>query len=88
MELNGADAKSAMLWFLMRERKRHLDDIEAINRDVWALTEQGVILPNDPPLDTFIRVPGVLYDEPVMGTGAPETGTDHIADASKMVKGE
>jgi len=56
-ELNGADARSAMLWFLKHERLRHYQDIQQAERDIEALESQGVKCPDSPPLDTFIDVP-------------------------------
>jgi len=61
-ELNGSDAKSAALWFFLHEYERHQKDCEAIKKDIDALILQGVKLPDWPPLDTFITVPGVDYD--------------------------
>jgi hypothetical protein len=74
-ELNGAGAESAMLWFLMRERQRHFEDITVINVDILALIKKGVILPETPSLDTFITVPGVRYDNTI---ASPEHTVDEI----------
>lgn len=57
-QLNGAEAKNAMLWFLWRERERHGRDIEAISRDITALLHDGAIMPEYPSLDTFVAVKG------------------------------
>ena len=61
-ELNGASAQSAMLWFLKHERMRHYQDIEAIERDIEGLLALKVQPPDLPPIDAFIKVPGVQYD--------------------------
>ena len=68
-ELNGADARSAMLWFLKHERLRHYQDIQQAEKDIEALESQGVKCPDNPPLDSSIDVP-----QP--GTNAPKEGTN------------
>jgi hypothetical protein len=60
-ELNGAGARQAMLWFLRRERLRHYQDIEVIERDIEGLLAMDVEMPEHPSIDTFITVPGVKY---------------------------
>lgn len=57
-DLNGASAKEAMLFFLSRERERHLEDVRKIDLDIVALMREGVELPDFPPLDTFIVIKG------------------------------
>jgi hypothetical protein len=74
-ELNGASATSAMLWFLRHERLRHYQDIEAIERDIEGLLAMKVKLPDHPPLDTFITIPG----------DHTTVCQDHIADVTEMV---
>lgn len=59
-ELNGASTLDAALWFLTREKERHLNDIERINLDIEGLTRLGAKLP-ETPLDVFFTVPGVKY---------------------------
>jgi hypothetical protein len=63
MDLNGANAKDAMLWFLLREANRHMKDIADILKDIDALIAQGAILPSSPDMDTFIKVKGVDYSD-------------------------
>lgn len=57
-ELNSVDVFSACLWFLMREKYRHLEDIERINQDISALERLGARLPAHPLLETRFKVPG------------------------------
>lgn len=61
-ELNGAGARQAMLWFLRRERLRHYQDIEAIERDIEGLLKMGITMPDHPSIGTFVTVPGVKYE--------------------------
>jgi len=61
-ELNGATILDAMLWFSMHERERHLKDIAVIQRDIDALLKAGAKLPESPPIDAFVTVPGVDYE--------------------------
>lgn len=46
----------AMAYFLAKERKRHLRDVERINDDLIKISRLGIDLP-DPDADLFIEVP-------------------------------
>lgn len=61
-ELNGASAQSAMLWFLRHEILRHYQDIKDCERDISYLLALKTKMPNVPGIDTFIKVPGVKYE--------------------------
>ena len=53
-----------MLWFLRHEILRHYRDIQDCERDIEALLALKTKMPDAPSIDTFIKVPGVKYENP------------------------
>lgn len=52
-----ADYWKALAFFLAKERKRHLRDVDKINDDLLKISKLGIEIP-DPDADVFIEVPG------------------------------
>lgn len=53
--LDSLSAKRAFAFYVFRERQRHMDDINQIDRDLETLKNHGVY-PPDLPLDRWIEV--------------------------------